>query len=85
MFLSVERKEEIKRAIMGNFDKVMVCDIVEVLEELSQDVRVKARKAAVLAPAQNKEKPPCIMFESCRNPRKDSKCIQGGPNSQCWI
>ena len=46
MFLTSERKEEIKRAIMQNFDKVMVCDITEVLEELSAEVRVKARSAA---------------------------------------
>lgn len=46
MFLTSERKEEIKRSIMLNFNKVMVCDIVEVLEELSTEVRVKARKAA---------------------------------------
>ena len=46
MFLTNERKEEIKRAIMLNFDKMMVCDITEVLEELSAEVRVKARNAA---------------------------------------
>ncbi len=31
---------------MLNFSNVMVCDIVEVLEELSTEVRVKARNAA---------------------------------------
>ena len=45
MFLTSERKEEIKRFIMQNFDNVMVCDITEVLEELSAEVRVKARNA----------------------------------------
>ena len=46
MFLTNERKEEIKRAIMLNFDKVMVCDITNVLEELSVEVRAKAKNAA---------------------------------------
>lgn len=46
MLLTSERKEEIKRSIMLNFSNVMVCDIVEVLEELSTEVRVKARNAA---------------------------------------
>lgn len=46
MFLTNDRKEEIKRAIMLNFDKVMVCDITDILEELAAEIRVKARNAA---------------------------------------
>ena len=46
MFLTDERKKEIKKNIMLNFDKVMVGDITDTLEELVADIRVKARKMA---------------------------------------